>query len=154
MNSGTVGMAHWMGLKIADRPIRAPTRWRVRVGFSRHSRSNFGPTYMRASTVNTPAVVAQAPRSKDSRPNSSSSHRFSSTGAVNRPKPRALNPTTTVFMVRICMRRENAASMETGSGSSSVNDSFRTSSFSQRPRWGSRRKKAAKAATATGMPSR
>ena len=44
MNSGTVGMAHWMGLKMAEKPMSAPTRCRVRVGFSRHIRSNLGPT--------------------------------------------------------------------------------------------------------------
>ena len=44
MNSGTVGMAHWMGLKIAEKPMRAPIICRVRVGFSRQSRSNLGPT--------------------------------------------------------------------------------------------------------------
>ena len=154
MNSGTVGIAHWMGLNTAEKPISAPIMCRVRVGFSRQSRSNFGPTYTRDSTVKMPAAVAQAPRSNDSRPNSSSSQRFSSTGAVKRPNPRALNPTTTDFTVRIRMSREKAASSETGNGSSSVNDSPSTSSFSHRPRCGSFRKKAAMAAMATGMPSR
>ena len=97
--------------------------------------------------------MAQAPRSKDSRPNLSSNQRFSSTGAVKRPNPRALNPRTTDLTVLIRMSREKAASRETGSGSSSVNDSPSTSSFSHRPRWGSFRKKAAMAAMATGMPS-
>ena len=73
---------------------------------------------------------------------------------MKRPKPRALNPTTTVLMVRICMSRENAASRETGSGSSSTNDSPSTSIFSHWPRGGSFRKKAAIASSATGMPKR
>jgi hypothetical protein len=76
------------------------------------------------------------------------------TGAVNRPNPMALKATTTILTVRICMSRENAASVETGRGSSSTNDSPRTSVFSHRPLSGSLRKNEEMAATTTGTPSR
>ena len=152
--SGTVGMKNWTGLRIPATAMPTPINCMIRVGSSRHSRSNFGPTQIRTTTANTPPAVPLTPLSKASRPKSSSRNKFSSTGAVNRPNPRALKATTTMRTVRICMSRENAASVETGRGSSSVNDSPRTSVFSHRPLSGSLRKNEEMAATTTGTPSR
>ena len=56
---------------------------------------------------------------------------------VNRPKPIAANATNTVFRVRICQSRPNAASTEIGAGCSSSMTSPSTSFFSNWPRGGS-----------------
>ena len=72
---------------------------------------------------------------------------------MNRLKPSAANPITTVRSVRIRISRANAASIEIGGASSSSITSPRTAFFSHWPRGGSLMRKASTATTATGRPS-